>query len=119
MSNFKQTKMKRAKIILACFAIACLSVLNFTQSNASFMRNSVASSSSESTETDTSDSSSTVTATSSSTSGSQLGPLAWSDQIRCQTGSRGKYYRVCQEYGRANSCDKGGATTCVCGVNCE
>ena len=30
-----------------------------------------------------------------------------------------KYYRVCQEYGRANSCDKGGATMCVCGVNCE
>ena len=52
-------------------------------------------------------------------SGSQLGPLAWSDQIKCQTGGRGKYYRVCQEYGRANSCDKGGATTCVCGVNCE
>ena len=52
-------------------------------------------------------------------SGSQMGPLAWSDQNKCKTGGRGKYYRVCQEYGRANSCDKGGATTCVCGVNCE
>ena len=109
--------MKRIKVMLACVAVAGLTVLNFTQSRASFMRNTMASSSSESSETDTSTDAST--ASSSSTSGSQMGPLAWSDQIKCQTGGRGKYYRVCQEYGRANSCDRGGVTTCVCGMNCE
>lgn len=111
--------MKKTKLMFACFSIAGLTALNFTQSRASFLRNTLASSSDEDLLECTDASSSTATSSSTDTSGSQLGPLAWSDQIKCQTGGRGKYYRVCQEYGRANSCDKGGATTCVCGVNCE
>ena len=111
--------MKKTKLMFACFSIAGLTALNFTQSRASFLRNTLASSSDEDLLECTDASSSTATSSSTDTSGSQLGPLAWSDQIQCQVGSRRKYYRVCQEYGLANSCDKGGATTCVCGVNCE
>ncbi|MGN1256984.1 MAG: hypothetical protein ACI4UA_07455 [Bacteroidaceae bacterium] len=111
--------MKKTKLTLACLAIAGLTALNFTQSRTCFLRNTLASSSDEDLLECTDESSSTATTSSTEASGSQLGPLAWSDQIKCQTGGRGKYYRVCQEYGRANPCETGGATTCVCGMNCE
>lgn len=42
MSNFKQTKMKRTKMMLACLAVAGLAVLNFTQSEKHLLSSSMA-----------------------------------------------------------------------------
>ncbi|MGN0233000.1 MAG: hypothetical protein ACI4B5_01090 [Bacteroidaceae bacterium] len=108
--------MKRTRIMLACLAIAGLTALNFTQSRASLLRNTLASSSDEDLLECTDESSST--ATSSSTADNTV-ELSWSHAIECPTKSKDKtYYHVCQENGYENSCTTGGSVTCDCGRNC-
>ena len=108
--------MKKTKLMFACFSIAGLTALNFTQSRASFLRNMLASSSDEDLLECTDASSST--ATSSSTADDSV-ELSWSHAIECPTKSKSKtYYHVCQQNGYENSCTSGGSLTCDCGRNC-
>ena len=108
--------MKKTKLMFACFSIAGLTALNFTQSRASFLRNTLASSSDEDLLECTDASSST--ATSSSTEAIDTTPLAYSNQIKCKEGPKGTYFRICQKNGPADSRNEGGSTTCTCGQNC-